>query len=57
MFGIRTLTFMTHSALLTPPTDVRDPENKLGDAGAGALVDAIKDIKGLQKLDLRSECI
>ena len=36
---------------------VADPENRIGDAGAQALADGIKEIKGLELLDLGGECV
>ena len=33
------------------------PENQIGDAGARALADAIKDIKALENMRLVSECV
>ena len=50
----------THSASLTPLTlcaHVAEPGNRIGAAGARALADGIKDLKGLEELSLGGECV
>ena len=36
---------------------VADPDNRIADAGAQALADGLKEIKGLEKLYLYGECV